>query len=245
MTQTEIQKEKIISLHGVAAGYDNREVLSNVNLTIHKHDFVGVIGPNGSGKTTLLRVLMGLHPPTSGTISYFNHDGAGHKPTFGYLPQQNLIDRHFPITVEEVILSGLGAGESLSASKQEVEKVVAMMGLESLARRPIGKLSGGQLQRTLLGRAVIARPEVIVLDEPLSYLDATFEETLYRILLELNRTTTLLMVTHDISAALTYAKTIACVNGSVHTHPNKGLPTDWIHRHFSCKIEQLTQRGAV
>ena len=150
----------IIEIRNLSAGYDNRTVLHDVNLTVYERDFLGIIGPNGGGKTTLIRCILGLLKPFSGTITY--HPA---QLSLGYLPQYTRIDRKFPITVEEVILSGLDSKKPLTArftraDHDKARAVIARMGLEGMEKRPIGALSGGQLQRTLLGRAIISDPQV-------------------------------------------------------------------------------------
>lgn len=250
-----MRKELFVELKGVNAGYDKKEVLTRVNFSVHHGDFIGIIGPNGSGKTTLIKVLMGLHQPSSGAVIYY-HNGVptSAKPSIGYLPQQNQIDKDYPITVYEVILSGLlGSlpiiGKISAAIRDQVDRMVEEMGLSGLERRPIGQLSGGQLQRTLLGRAMVSAPDVLILDEPSSYVDRLFEDKMYEILVRINKETTILMVSHDITSVLAYANTIACVNRSVHTHPNKELPDNWIHHHYTCYVDryekEVKERGVV
>ena len=171
----------IIEIKNLNAGYDGRTVLRDVNLTVYDRDFLGIIGPNGGGKTTLIKCILGLLKPLSGEISFTSSRTAGNlQLTMGYLPQYNSIDRKFPITVGEVILSGLSSKKSLISRftkehKEKAHQVIVRMGLEGLEERAIGALSGGQLQRALLGRAIISDPEVVILDEPSTYIDKRFE----------------------------------------------------------------------
>ena len=162
----------LIEIKNLSAGYDSRTVLRNVNLTVYDRDFLGILRPNGGGKTTLIKCILGLLKPTGGEILY----RGGRALKMGYLPQYNSIDRKFPITVEEVILSGLSSQKSLisrftAAHREKARQVIARMGLEGLEERAIGALSGGQLQRALLGRAIISDPQLVVLDEPSTYID--------------------------------------------------------------------------
>ena len=165
--------QPIIEVHGLSAGYDGRTVLHDIDLTVYENDFLGIIGPNGGGKTTLIKCILGLLKPTAGKITY-------NISTMGYLPQYNTIDRKFPISVEEVILSGLSSKKSLISrftdeQREKVRSTIARMGLEGLESRAIGQLSGGQLQRALLGRAIVSGPSVVILDEPSTYIDKRFE----------------------------------------------------------------------
>lgn len=195
-----MDKNIIISLRNISKRWEHKEVLTDINFDVRRGDFIAITGPNGGGKTTLLRILLRLLKPTEGSVTYF-HDGVPvDNLSIGYLPQKNLIDSKFPIDVEEVIASGL-IGEKLPKDevRTRVEEVTRLMGLESHTRSSIGNLSGGQLQRALLGRAIISRPKLLVLDEPLSYVDKRFEHYIYDLVAELSKTTTLLLVSHEMS----------------------------------------------
>lgn len=228
----------IIEIKNLSAGYDGRNVLHDINLTVYEQDFLGIIGPNGGGKTTLMKCILGLLKPTDGEIIFHC------KPSLGYLPQYNTIDRKFPISVEEVILSGLSVQKSLTArftpeEKEKSKQVIARMGLEGLEHRAIGQLSGGQLQRALLGRAIISDPSVLILDEPNTYIDKRFEARLYELLAEINKECAVILVSHDIGTVLQQVKSIACVNETLDYHPDTGITTEWLEKNFNCPIELL------
>lgn len=238
--------QSLIEIQNLCAGYDGRTVLRDANLTVYDHDFLGIIGPNGGGKTTLIKCILGLLKPQSGTITFYSQRSSdGHTAlSIGYLPQYAAIDRKFPITVQEVILSGLSSRKSLSArftddERQRATHVIARMGLEGLEQKPIGALSGGQLQRALLGRAIVSDPEVVILDEPATYLDRRFEARLYELLTEINRDCAIILVSHDIGTVLQQVKSIACVNETLHYHPDTGITSQWLEQHFNCPIELL------
>lgn len=211
--------------------------MRNVNLNVYERDFLGIIGPNGGGKTTLIKCILGLLKPSGGEIIC--------RPlTMGYLPQYSSIDRKFPITVEEVILSGLSSKKSLtsrftSEHREKALSVIARMGLEGMEKRAIGALSGGQLQRALLGRAIISDPEVVILDEPSTYIDKRFEARLYELLAEINKDCAIILVSHDIGTVLQQVKSIACVNETLDYHPDTGITEEWLERNFNCPIELL------
>lgn len=234
----------IIKINGLSAGYDGKIVLSQVDLTVYERDFLGIIGPNGGGKTTLIKCILGLHQPFQGRVRFYKEGHEVPEINMGYLPQYNSIDKKFPISVYEVILSGLSKQKTLlsrytSKHHEQAKRIIACMGLEGLEKRAIGELSGGQLQRTLLGRALVSNPEVVILDEPNTYIDKRFEAKLYSLLEEINRERAIILVSHDIGTVLKNVKTIACVNETVHYHPHTEVPSEWLEEHFGCPIEML------
>lgn len=227
----------IIEIKNLSAGYDDRNVLRDINLAVYERDFLGIIGPNGGGKTTLIKCILGLLKPTGGEMLF-------RTTSLGYLPQYSSIDRKFPISVEEVILSGLSVQKSLTSrftpeQKEKGKQIIARMGLEGLEHRAIGELSGGQLQRALLGRAIISDPAVLILDEPSTYIDKRFEARLYQLLAEINKDCAIILVSHDIGTVLQQVKSIACVNETLDYHPDAGVTTEWLERNFNCPIELL------
>ena len=191
--------EVLVKLENISLTYDDSPILNSIELTVSKGDFVVITGPNGGGKTSMLRVLLKLVKPTAGAVRYYQEGKEVDYLRIGYLPQKNAIDSNFPITVAEVVASGLYSSRQrrLSASQQlRVDETLDSLGIAAFSSRPIGALSGGQLQRTLLGRAIISRPELLVLDEPLSYIDEAFGARIYELLTRLSKETTIVMVTH-------------------------------------------------
>lgn len=234
----------VIRINGLCAGYNGKNILSHVDLNVYERDFLGVIGPNGGGKTTLVKCILGLHQPNEGEIRFYKNGQEVHDINMGYLPQYNNIDRKFPISVYEVVLSGLSKQKSIfrkysSNQHDAVRQIISRMGLEGLEDHAIGALSGGQLQRALLGRALVSNPEVVILDEPDTYIDKRFETKLYSLLEEINKERAIILVSHDIGTVLKNVKTIACVNETVHYHPHTEVPTEWLEEHFGCPIEML------
>jgi len=234
----------VIRLSGISAAYGEKTVLHDVSLTVYENDFLGIIGPNGGGKTTLIKVILGLLKPTEGTLRFYLEGKEADHITMGYLPQYNAIDRKFPISVEEVILSGLNSRKTLmgrfkAEHKEKVRDIISRMGLDGLNKRPIGQLSGGQLQRALLGRAVVSDPQVVILDEPSTYIDKQFEARLYELLAEINKDCAIILVSHDIGTVLQNVKSIACVNESLDYHPDTGITGEWLEKNFNCPIEIL------
>lgn len=192
---------KIITLAGINMVREGKTILNNVDLTINKGDFLAITGPNGGGKTTLLRIILKLLKPTSGKIEYFAEGKEIKRLSIGYLPQKNSIDPRFPITVRQVISSGMAGMQNISKVKLDelTDRTLNLVELEHKADSPIGALSGGQLQRALLGRAIIAHHDILVLDEPLSYIDRKFENRIYDIIAGISRDTTVLLVSHEMT----------------------------------------------
>lgn len=190
--------KKQIVLRHVDLRYDNRLTLSDVSLQIDRGDFVLIKGPNGGGKTTLLRVVLGLLPPDRGVVSYYRDGATVSSLNIGYLPQKSRIDSHFPIAVSEVMAMGLlGRKMARREARRRVDDMLQRMELADYASASIGELSGGQLQRVLFGRALITDPEVLVLDEPTSYVDHRFGSMMIDLLREANRSATVVLVTHE------------------------------------------------
>lgn len=238
----------LISLKDVSVGYDDRQkVLDHVNLDILPNDFIGVIGPNGGGKTTLVKTILKALP-YSGAVQYSPVIGSDGYRAIGYLPQVSDIDKSFPISVCEVVLSGLQARKRLfgrysAADKAKALQLLDLCGIESIARRPIGELSGGQLQRTLLCRALISDPKVLILDEPANFVDNKFEKELYAILRQLNDRMAIIMVSHDLGTITSHVKSIVCVNRHVHRHNSNVITPEQLHN-YDCPI-QIVSHGTV
>jgi zinc transport system ATP-binding protein len=235
--------EPLIKIQNLTVGYDKNPVLEKVNLEIFEQDFLGVIGPNGGGKTTLLKAILGLLKPMSGKIS-FRKDMDRRKKSIGYLPQVRNIDRKFPITVFDVVRSGsLMQGQvNLSASelKQKVENLLEETGILSIRNKAIGELSGGQMQRVFLCRALLSDPKVLILDEPDTFVDNRFEGELYEKLSHLNNNSmAIILVSHDLGTISSYVKTIACVNGDLHYHPSNSITQEQLNG-YNCPIQIIT-----
>lgn len=208
-------KTPVIAFENVSFGYDSGLILDDVSLAISPRDVALITGPNGGGKTTLLRLLLGLLKPQQGHIIYRNDDGEQLKRLrIGYLPQKSAVDSRFPITVRSVVDSALLSGKH-SDARALVNGALATVGMQQYADRPLGDLSGGQVQRVLLARAIVSNPDLLVLDEPLSYLDEENRARVYDIVKRLSATTTIVIVSHELSEFDHIATTRFYVNSTV------------------------------
>lgn len=227
----------IITLTDICASYDGKQVLEHVSLQIYPNDYLAVIGPNGGGKTTLMRVILGMKKPDSGAVTFWRDGVPTDSLAIGYLPQYNKIDREFPISVYDVVASGLKPRklwrQKLTADqRQQIDATLTRLELGGIASNHIGQLSGGQLQRVLLARAVVSNPEVLILDEPNTYIDKRFQEQMYQTLAELNRQCAIVIVSHDIATVIDNARHVACVNRTLHCHDTSSMPHEKIEEHF-------------
>lgn len=220
----------ILQAHALSVGYEDAPILKNVSFSIYDRDFIGVIGPNGGGKTTLMKAILGLLSPSSGSIEYLDPQGRRISSLgIGYVPQQNAIDRAFPISVRKVVGYGLMKAGKIHLSKADhsmVMETLERVGMADYARHPIGALSGGQLQRVLLARAIVAKPTLLILDEPNTYVDKHFESQLYELLPEINKQSAVLIVSHDVGAVCKMVRRLFCVNRDLHIHENIDLSCD-------------------
>ncbi len=237
--------EKVVELKNVSFSYDSIPVLRNVSLSVKRGDLVGVIGPNGGGKTTLLKIILGLLRPTKGKVSVFGKAPETGRAGVGYVPQISNFDRDFPIDVLGVVLSGNpgnigrpGWGHT-KEEKSSAMKSLETVGMERYAKRQISKLSGGQIQRVLLARALMTEPGLMLLDEPVSNLDPDAQKNFYELLGKLKEKMAIMIVTHDITAVTAYMDKLACLNGKLYYHGKTKEGVKHLEETYQCPIELI------
>jgi zinc transport system ATP-binding protein len=237
-------KKNIIEVKNLSFAYNNEEVLRDINLQIHKGDYLGIVGPNGGGKTTLLKCILGLLKPTRGGVGLFNQDIKSFDDwsRIGYVPQKINFDPNFPSTAKEVIAMGLYGKKGLfkrlgKEDWEAVNKALEEVGMQKFGNRRIGDLSGGQQQRVFIARALVSNPEVIFLDEPTVGVDTDTRNQFFKLLSDLNRKLdlTLVLITHDIDVILHHGVSeVAFINQEVQFYgsPSGLLKTRYIDEHF-------------
>jgi zinc transport system ATP-binding protein len=236
----------LLEMVSLSASYGDSDVLKDVDFRVSENDFIGVIGPNGGGKTTLLKVILGLLKPVKGELVFNNELLNGN--SIGYLPQISTGDINYPVTVTDIILSGLMMRKGIisrmsSADKVRAGQVIEELGLAGMAQATLNELSGGQMQRVFLGRAIIGNPRLLLLDEPGNFVDTTFENDFYEKLKDLNKRMAILMVSHDVGTISSHIKSFACVNRSLHYHPSHEITNEDLLA-YGCPI-QLVTHGEV
>lgn len=212
-----------VRLRDIAVSYAGQPVLADASLDIYEGEFLGIVGPNGSGKTTLLRVILGLIEPDSGTVEIFGASPGKARDAIGYVAQFVSFQRNFPISVEQTVLLGRlarasGIGNYRGEDREAAREALQQVGAWDLRHKPIGMLSGGQLQRVLIARALAGRPRILLLDEPTSNVDVAAEEGIFGFLRQLSETMTIVLVSHDVGFISEYVARVACVNRSIVCH---------------------------
>jgi zinc transport system ATP-binding protein len=213
----------IVSFEGVSFAYTGDPVLIDVNFDIRAGEFVSVVGPNGGGKTTILRLILGMVRPSAGSVQVLGGPPERARGRMGYVPQFSRFDPLFPVTVMDVVQMGrigsFRAGPYRREDRLAASEALEKVGLPELRWRPFADLSGGERQRVLIARALATHPELLLLDEPTANVDRAATAKLYELLVELAKSLSILLVSHDIGFVSKFVSNVLCVNRTVVKHP--------------------------
>ena len=236
--------EAIITIENVSYSYGGPLALENISLTVDKGEFLGVVGPNGGGKSTLLKLILGLLQPDSGKITVLGKTPDKGRERIGYVPQHARFNRDFPITVEDTVLLGrLGKSKSLwGYTKQDkalCAKAMRETEIMDLKDRRLNTLSGGQLQRVLIARALVGDPEILILDEPTANIDLRVEEDIFSLLKKLNERVTIIIVSHDVGFISEYVNRVACLNRTLICHQTSAISGQMIEDLYATPVQMI------
>jgi zinc transport system ATP-binding protein len=232
----------IIEIKNLDFAYTGENILSSINLNVKNRDFLAIIGPNGGGKTTLLKLMLGLLKPDRGTVLVKGKKPGNTTSSIGYVPQNVHLNQSFPISALDVVLMGSFDPKKRFRQNQTKNRKEALEALERLemgnhANKKIGTLSGGQRQRVLIARALVSKPELLLLDEPTASIDTKGQTEFYELLAKLNKEITILVVSHDLLVISRYVDTVACVNKHLHYHDHAEITGDMLDTMYSCTVE--------
>lgn len=209
----------IVTIENLTVSYPGVKALDNINFTVEEKDFLGIIGPNGAGKSTLFSCMLGLNNHYDGKIFFFGQDIRKSKKYLkdvGYVPQKPIFEKNFPATVREVVRMGLRK----KSDESRVDKVLQDVWIHELSHKRIGELSGGQQQRVFIAKALVGEPKILILDEPVTGIDAQSTDLFFGILQELNKKQkiTIIWSSHDLDAVNKLANKVACLDKTLFFH---------------------------
>jgi len=234
--------EEIVSLKNIEVYLNGSPVLEDINLSIKQNIILGIIGPNGGGKTTLLKVILGLIKPDKGEVRVFGMSPEEGRRFIGYLPQYTFFDLNFPISVFDVVLMGRYGGVFKNYSEEDrkaATNALKTVDMLEFRDRQIGRLSGGQLQRVFIARALAREPRLLLLDEPTASIDPEMQKSFYELLSELKEKMAIVLVTHDIGVVSVYVDEMACLNRRLFYHGSKEIALRELEKVYQCPIELI------
>lgn len=239
---------KAVEIKNVTVEFDQTTALKDIDLTVEKGEFLGIIGPNGGGKTTLLKLILGLLKPDKGTVKVFGKNPKKTKGKVGYVPQYSDFDPEFPISVKEVVQMGrLGKSKLRTKITKKDEKIIKnslkKVDLWNLKNRRISDLSGGQHQRTLIARALATEPEILILDEPTTSVDENVKNNIHDLLIELKKQgKTILISTHDAGVIYSQKDSVACLNQSLVCHTTDEITPETLEETYGAPVSLVSSK---
>lgn len=239
-----MSERAVVSIQDLSFSYGGPLVLDGINLEVLEHEFFGIVGPNAGGKSSLLKLILGLLKPLSGRVRLFGEKPERTRGRIGYVPQYPLFSRDFPITVEQTVLMGrLGVSGIFGGYRQRDRQVArtAMNETEvaDLASRQLCTLSGGQLQRVLMARALACEPQILILDEPTANIDMRVETEIFDLLREFNDRMTIIVVSHDVGFISGYVDRVACLNRTLVCHPTAAIDGETIRSLYDTDVRMV------
>ncbi len=238
-------RKKVVHVDNLSVCYGQTPAIEGVCLDVYEGEYLGIIGPNGGGKTTLLKTILGIIAPTAGTVEIDGESLVRKRTLMGYVPQFAAMNKTFPITVFEVVLTGrIKAGcrpcfQYTTTDQEIVRDVLAKVGISELADRQISGLSGGEFQKMLIARALAVKPGLLLLDEPTASVDAASREQIYQLLEKLNQEMTIILVTHDLLAVSSYVGQLACLNTRLVYHGEPELTEEVVNHLYGCPVDLI------
>ncbi len=247
--------EPLLEVRNLTCGYQAQPVFTDVNFDLYSHQLSGLVGPSGSGKSTLIKAMLGLVHPWAGEVRFRGKrlKPGQSIPGVGYVPQVETVDWNFPVTAEEVVMMGRYRQRKLlpfnsRRDRQVARELLARVGVEEVARQPIGDLSGGQQQRVFLARALVGEPELVLLDEPTSGSDLHVQHELLHLLAELSQQgLTVLLSTHDLNSVATHLPWVLCFNHKLirQGQPRDVFTTQTLEQTFGAEMLVMHQNNRV
>lgn len=234
---------KVIEIKDLSIKFNDLPVLQDIELTIEENDFMAIIGPNGGGKTTLLKIMLGVIKPDTGEIKVFGGKPENARQFIGYLPQNVSFDHEFPINVYNTVLSGRYHGLFNGYNEEDkiaVEKTLNDMNMLEMKDRQLGKLSGGQLQRVFIARALVKEPKILIMDEPMASIDPEMQSLFYNLLSKLKNRMTIILVSHDVGMVSTNVDKIACLSRKLYYHGPVEESAEGLEEIYKCPIELIS-----
>ncbi len=239
--------DTVIELEDVTFSFGGLAAVQNVNLKVEAGEFLGIVGPNAGGKSTLLKLILGLLEPQKGRVRVLGRAPAEASRSVGYVPQYPSFPRDFPISVEQTVLMGrLGSGRVTGgyrrADREASRRFMDEVEIGELGPRQIGTLSGGQLQRVLLARALVGEPQILILDEPTANIDQRLESDIFDLLKLLNERMAILMVSHDVAFISSYVNRVACLNRTLVCHHTDAIDGQVIQELYGEEVRMVAHR---